>query len=236
VVNDDGTLGTGTVHMQEVPLITLVTPNSLVFTQVHISADMEVSEFTNAKGLTIKKSHTDFNANAKAKYSMFGGFGASGSTAFNTSSDGLSENTSDASDKAAGKLHMEATIEPRTIPIPQPIIVQKGPKLQLSMMDRKDLNAAGTPEADPAKVTTREVTIQAVLVGTSGAPLSKKLTVTCEGSYPFTVSNAGTTDATTGELTITVRRGGITKDTVGLVQTNVRASMGLVNAGLQFGI
>lgn len=236
VITDEGKLGEGVVHMQEVPLVTLVTPTALQFTQVHISADMEVSEFTNAKGLTIKKSHTDFNANAKAKYSVFGGFGASGGTNFNTSSDGYSQNNSDASDKAAGKLHMEATIEPRAIPIPQPFVVQKGPKLTLSLVDRKDLNAGGTDETDPAKVTTRVVTVKAALVNTAGAPMSGKLVVSCDGGYPFTVGNSGTTDAATGELTITIRRGGITKETVGLVDTGVRASMGLVTAGLQLGI
>lgn len=235
VVNDDGTLGSGEVHMQEVPLVTLVTPTSLQFTQVHISADMEVSEFTNAKGLTIKKNHTDFNANARAKYSMLGGFGASGSTAFNTSSDGYSQDTSDASDKAAGKLHMEATIEPRTIALPTPFVVQKGPRLSLMLKDRQDLNAGNAAETDPTKITTRKVTITAQLVGKDGKPLQGQLSVNCDGGYPFTLSDTKT-DATTGQLSVTVTRGGITPDTVGLKDTTLRASMGLVTASLQFGI
>jgi hypothetical protein len=235
VVNDDGSLGTGEVHMQEVPLVTLVTPTSLQFTQVHISADMEVQEFTNAKGLTIKKDHTDFNANARANYSVFGGFGASGSTAFNTSSDGSSEHSSDASDKAAGKLHMEATIEPRTIALPTPFVVQKGPRLSLLLKDRQDLNATNAPETDPTKITTRKVSITAQLVGKDGSPLQGTLSVNCDGGYPFTLSDVKT-DSATGQLTITVTRGGITKDTVGLKDTTIRASMGLVTASLQFGI
>lgn len=235
VVKDDGSLDQANIHFQEVPLITLVTPSALQFTQVHVTADMEVEEFRNDVGMQIKKSHTDFNANARAKYSLLGGFGASGSTAFNYSNDDLSTSASVSTDKAAGKLHMEATIEPRTIPLPQPFVVQKGPRLQLMMQSRRDLDAGGAETTDPAAVKSREVVIKALLVGSNGAPLSGALSVTCDGGFPFTLSSP-TTDATTGELTITVRRGGITPENSGLQETTVRASMKLVTASMQFGI
>lgn len=238
VVDDTGQLGASKVHMQDVPLITLVTPNALTFTQVHITADMEVEEFTNAKGLKIKKNHTDFNLNAKAKYSMFGGFGASGGTNLNVTSDGNEENTSDASDKAAGKLHMEATIEPRSIPIPQPFVVQKGPRLRLISGSRRDLKADNTETADPALVVAREVTVTAQLVRSDGTPLVGALQIICDGAYSFTTSggtSANTTSAA-GELTITLRRTGITKDTLGLGKTMLRASMGLVTAATEISI
>lgn len=235
VVDDDGKLGDGKIHMQEVPLITLVTPSSLQFREVHISADMEVEEFTNATGLRIKKSHTDFNLNAKAKYGLFSGFNISGGTNLNVTSDNLDVNTSAATDKAAGKLHMEATIEPRVIPLPQPFVIQKGPRLRLLLKARRDLDASGQPTTDPAALKTREVEVVAHLVGTSGGALQKQLEVNVDGGFGFTLS-ATQTDATTGELTITVRRTGITPETLGLQQTSVRASMGLVTASLQFGI
>jgi hypothetical protein len=241
VVDDTGQLGASQVHMQDVPLITLVTPNALQFTQVHITADMEVEEFTNAKGLKIKKNHTDFNLNAKAKYSMFGGFGASGGTNLNVTSDGHEENTSDASDKAAGKLHMEATIEPREIPIPQPFVVQKGPRLRLVPGSRKDLKADGVTETTvPAEIKSREVVITAQLVKADGAPLAGKLQVTCDGAFPFVVTTshaqANTTAADTGELTIKVTRGGLTPETLAPQKTMIRASMGLVTASTEIAI
>ena len=240
VVDDDGQLGDSQVHMADVPLITLVTPNALSFTQVHVTADMEVEEFTNAKGLKIKKNHTDFNLNARAKYSMFGGFGASGGTNLNVTSDGHEENTSDASDKAAGKLHMEATIEPREIPIPQPFVVQKGPRLRLVPGERRDLKADGTPATTPADVKMRELTITAYLVKADGAPLAGTLQVTCDAAFPFTVattnSKANTTAEDTGILTIKVTRTGLTPETLGLQNTTVRASMGLVTASTDIAI
>lgn len=240
VVDDTGELGASKVHMLDMPLITLVTPNALSFTQVHVTADMEVEEFTNAKGLQIKKNHTDFNLNAKAKYSMFGGFGASGGTNLNVTSDGHEENTSDASDKAAGKLHMEATIEPREIPIPQPFVVQKGPRLRLVPGSRKDLKADNTETTDPTLIKSREVTITAQLVRADGSPLSGKLQVTCDGAYPFTVTtqhaSANTTATDTGELTIKVMRTGLTPETLAPQKTMIRASMGLVTASTEISI
>lgn len=235
VVDDKGDLGESKVHMQDVPLITLVTPNALTFTQVHVTADMEVEEFTNAKGLQIKKNHTDFNLNAKARYSMFGGFGASGGTNLNVTSDGEQQHTSDASDKAAGKLHMEATIEPREIPIPQPFVVQKGPRLRLVPGQRRDLKADRTTAAtEPADIKVRELTLTAYLVKADGAPLAGTLQVTCDGAFPFTVETtnpkANTTAEDTGILTIKVARTGLTPETLGLQNTTIRASMGLVTA------
>ncbi|HYR11864.1 MAG TPA: hypothetical protein VEQ60_29030, partial [Longimicrobium sp.] len=207
----------------------------LQFREVHVSADMEVEEFTNATGLRIKKSHMDFNARAQAKYSLLGGFGASGSTGINLQNDELDVNTSGATDKAAGKLHMEATIEPRVVPLPQPFIIQKGPRLRLLLKERKDLDGQGNPTTDAAAVKMREVTLTAHLVTASGAPLQGTLDVNVDGGFSFTLSGTQT-DATTGDLTVTVRRTGITPETLGLQQTTVRASMGLVTASLQFGI
>lgn len=241
VVDDQGQLGPSQVHLQDMPMITLVTPSALTFTQVHVTADMDVEEFTNAKGVQIKKNHTDFNLNAKARYSMFGGFGASGGTNLNLISDGEDQHTSDASDKAAGKLHMEATIEPREIPIPQPFVVQKGPRLRLVPGSRKDFKEDGvTAATQPADIKSREVTITAQLVKHDGAPLAGRLQVTCDGAYPFTVTTqnpaANTTAADTGELTIKVTRTGITPETVAPQKTMVRASMGLVTAATEIAI
>lgn len=228
-IDESGNMGAGKVHMQKVPLVTLVTPTSLQFKQVFVTADMEVEEFTSNKGLTIKKSHTDFNLNAKANYSIFGGFGAGGGTNLNTSSDSYSDGLSTATDKAAGKLHMEATIEPREIPLPQPFVVQKGPRLSLVMADRKAVDQAGV-EADDAVAVARVVTIKAKLIKSDGTALGgKTLAVNVEGGFPFSVS--GPTDAAGGETTITVRRS-LGKENRDPVNAVVGASLNLVTSSL----
>lgn len=235
VVKDDGELDNGVIHFQEVPLITLVSPTSLQFTQVHLTADMDVEEFTTDNAITIKKKHTDVNVNAKANYGL-GGFGASGGFAVNHSSDELNVGTRTATDKAAGKLHMEATIEPRTIELPKPFVVQKGPKLRLLLEKREDLDAEGAITQDAAAVKSRRVTVKALLVARDGSKLADgKLSVNCEGGFAFTTTPAGQTD-TNGEMTIVVTRTGITPETAGLQETSVHASMNLVTASIQFGI
>jgi Protein of unknown function (DUF2589) len=229
-IDESGNMGAGKVHMQKVPLVTLVTPTSLQFKQVFVTADMEVEEFTSNKGLTIKKSHTDFNVNAKAKYSVFGGFGASGGTNLNTSSDNYADGQSTATDKAAGKLHMEATIEPREIPLPQPFVVQKGPRLSLTMADRKSVGGeGGAAEVGDDVATARVVTLKGKLIKSDGTALGgKTLAVNVEGGFPFTVS--GPTD-TGGEVTITIRRS-LGKENRDPVNTVVGASLNLVTSSL----
>lgn len=234
-VDDNGDPMKGEIHMQELPVISIVTPTALQFTQVHLTADMDVERFTNETGITVKRDHTGFHANAKASYGLIGGFGASGSASTSVTRDRTDLNTAVANTRAAGKLHMEATIEPRTIELPRPFIVQNGPRLNLSLSQREDLDATGQPATDAASIVARRVTITAFLVSTAGEALKQKeLKVSCDGAFAFTTTPTKTDDE--GKMTIVVTRTGITPEKAGLMETTVRASMGLVTASLDFGI
>jgi hypothetical protein len=95
------------------------------------------------------------------------------------------------------------------------------------MADRRAVDAAGA-DADEAVAVARVVTIKAKLVKADGTALGgKSLAVNVEGGFPFTLS--GTTDATTGEATITVRRS-LGKENRDPVNTVVGASLNLVTA------
>jgi hypothetical protein len=228
-ITEDGNMGDGKAHIQKMPLLAYVPLTVQQVKQVFLTADMEVEEFTSNKGLTIKKSHTDFNLNAKAKYSVFGGFGASGGTNLNTTSDSYADGLSTATDKAAGKLHMEATIEPREIPLPQPFVVQKGPRLSLVMTERKSVDNADADAADDV-ATQRKVTIKAKLMKSDGTVLGgKTLAVNVDKGFPFSVS--GPTDPVTGEVVITVRRP-LGKENRDPVNTVVGVSLNLVTSSL----
>lgn len=235
-INDDGTMGTGTIHKQELPLISYLMPTAYAFSQVYLTADMEVSEFNTANGLNIKKSHVGAKLDAEARYGMLKGFSGEAKLSAEASHDSSNELKSSSEDKAVGKLHMEATLEPRTdIQLPRPFVVQKGPRLRLLVTGREELDAGGKATTDPKLVVSRKVTLKAVLVAKDGKPLVGTLDVNCDGGFPFETSSA-TTDATNGELTITVRRTGLTPENAAPVNTVVRASMNMVTAAAPISI
>lgn len=224
--------------MQTVPLITFIPPTAYAFTQVHLTADMDVSEFNTANGLNIKKSKTDFNVNAKAKYGLIGGFGISGGTNLDVHTDNDATHKSNSEDRAAGKLHMEATLEPRRdIQLPKPFLVQKGPKLRLTAQPAQGFDAATPPVAtsDVTKIVRREVTVVAHLTKQDGTELAGDLDVVCDGPVSID-AGTGRTDATTGDLTIKIVRTGMTGESNNPISTVVRASMGLVSASVAISI
>lgn len=223
--------------MQKLPLISFIPPTAYAFTQVHLTADMDVSEFNTANGLNIKKSNTNFNLNAKARYGLTG-FGASGGTNLDIKSDSDNQYRSNSEDKAAGKLHMEATLEPRRdIQLPKPFLVQKGPKLRLTAQPAQGYDAATPPVAtsDVTKIVKREVTVEAYLTKQDGAALAGDLDVVCDGPVAID-AGSGKTDATTGKLTIKIIRTGMTPESNVPISTVVRASMGLVSASVAISI
>ena len=233
-LKEDGTFDKATPVMQELPLISFVQPTAYQFTQVHLTADMEVSEFNTANGFNIKKDHSDFGADLKASYSMFGGFGGSLDASYHNSSDETQERKSSSERKSAGKLHMEATLEPRpAFALPQPLIVQKGPKLGLLVTDRKQLDKDGAETTDPALVTQRTVTAVATLLDKDGKPMAaKSLDVACDnGNVGIVVADGGKT-GTDGTLTITLKRTGLTPENTAAVTAQLRVSMNLVNASV----
>lgn len=215
--------------MQKLPLIAIMPPTAYAFRQVHLTADMDVSEFNTANGFNIKKNHVGWDLNAEASYGLFGGFNASADTQLKTTFDNDSERRFTSEDKAAGKLHMEATLEPRhDITIPKPVLIQKGPKLRLNVVKREEFDAAGVKATDPKLVAKRVVTINAKLVKQNGDPLVGDLDVTCDAGFVCD-TGAGTT-ASDGTLEIKVERTGLTPESNNPVSTVVRGRMKLVTA------
>jgi hypothetical protein len=224
---DEEAPGSGAV-MTKMPLIAFVPVTAYQIMQLHLTADMDVSEFNTTNGFNIKKDHVGFDVNANANYGIFSGFNAHADTALKTTFDNDSERRFTGENKAAGKLHMEATIEPRhDIQLPKPYLVQKGPKLRLTVLERKDITS---DPADPTKVTGRTVTISAHLAKQDGSNLKgKSLDVACDGNFVCTVANNGVTGED-GTVRITVERSGLTPESNTPVTTSVRASMKLVTA------
>lgn len=158
-IDNNGQMTTGTPHVQKLPLVNYLMPTAYQWSRVYLQADMQVKEFNAANGFNIQSKSSSFGVGARANYSIFGGFGASGSTSYNTSSSSAGGETSFSNDTAAGSLHMEATLEPRTdIRLPQPFIVQKGPRLKVTAGARQDV--LGTPVGNnPAPVVGRRLTL-----------------------------------------------------------------------------
>jgi hypothetical protein len=236
-LNDDGQMENATPVIQTLPLISFVHPTAYQFTQVHLSADMEVSEFNTANGLNIKKSSTDVDVKANASYG-FGGLSAGGSVDVGVKSSDESERKSGSERKSAGRLHMEATLEPRPdFALPQPFIVQKGPKLRVVIGERRQFDASNTPTDDPKAAVKREVDLLATLTPKQGGTASgKPLDVLCDASaVSLTISNQGKTDGN-GNLTITLVRSGLTAETSAPVTANVRVGMNLVSASVPVSI
>ena len=230
-IDNEGNMGASKMHMQKVPLIAYLMPTAYAFREVHLRAEMDVSEFNVANGLNIKKNHVDFNLNAKAKYGI-GGFGVSGGTNLNVTHDDVGVNASSSQDRAAGKLHLEATLEPRTdVRLPQPYIVQKGPKLRLLLQKREDLDAAGNPVANGAPVAGRRLTIGVELLKVNGEGLDgASLDLSCSDptlSYEISGATAGG-----GKATITIRRTGAAFDPAKTVTAEVRAWKNLITASV----
>lgn len=233
-LKDDGTFDKAVPVMQELPLISFVQPTAYQFTQVHLTADMEVSEFNTANGFNIKKDHTDAGATLKADYSMFSGFGGSLNASYNMTSDETQERKSSSERKSAGKLHMEATLEPRpAFALPQPLIVQKGPKVGLLITDRKELDKDGQETTDPKLVTQRTVTAVATLLDKDGKPMAAKaLDVSCDNANIGIVVADGGKTSSEGTLTITLKRTGLTAENMAAATAQLRVSMNLVTAAV----
>ena len=232
-LDDDGNMTRGNAIIQELPLINYLMPTGYAFSQVHLTADMDVSEFNAANGLNIKKSSFSAGVNANVSYGLLSGWGGSGGMHVDYSNQNLSVGTSSAQDKAAGKLHMEATLEPRTdIQLPKPFIVQRGPRLRLMIAEIKDVTEPADGDT-PAKVIGREATLTAELTDDAGQPLTgKTLQVSCDQpTLSYTASGAtGTADPNKGKLQVKVTRQGAAYDPKTSITANLRVWMNLVTA------
>jgi hypothetical protein len=239
VINDeDGTMADGNVIMQKLPLINYLMPTAYQWSRVYLEADMSVSEFNSANGFNIQQTKFSTSMNANANFGLSGfGVGASSQTNFGFSNTNVS--TAAEVDKAAGSLHMEATLEPRAdIELPRPFVLQKGPKLNLSIKSSADLTQPDPNDSTKTIAIGRKVTIEATLTKTDGAVHSgRTLQVSVDRNDLTFVAATLVTDAN-GKLTIDIeRRAGAAWDpATPRTPAVVRVSFGLVTETLGLSI
>jgi hypothetical protein len=229
IKDDDGTMEAGEVHLQTLPLTNYIMPTAYMWSRVYLEADANVQEFNSRTGFNIQQKSFNAGTSFQASASPFGlGGSVRGGVSFGSNSTGV--DTSVSSDLAAGKLHMEATLEPRgDIEVPKPFILQKGPRMQLNIGARESLHQ----DNDPTKpVTGTKVTLTVVLQKTDGSPMEagKALSVNLsESTLQYDMSPSGQTDSN-GKMTITIKREGAAFDPTTAVGAVVRVSFGLVTA------
>ncbi|MBI5670119.1 MAG: hypothetical protein HZC41_19150 [Chloroflexi bacterium] len=235
VVNDDdGTMAQGNIIMQKLPLINYLMPTAYKWSRVYLEADMTVSEFNSANGFNISKTKAGMDSSAAFGFGM-GSFGVSADTNFDYSRTNTVTTTS--TDKAAGSMHMEATLEPRDdIQLPRPFILQKGPRLRLSVTASEDItesSSGGTPV-----VVGRKVTISAELTKTDGSAHSGKSLQVSVDRNDLTFAMAAQETDSNGRLLIDIeRRGGQAFDpATPRAAALVRVSFGLVTETLGISI
>lgn len=231
LLDDDGKLMDGNEIMQELPLINYLMPTAYQWSRVYLEADMNVSEFNTANGFNIQGKSSSFGIGASGGYGLLsGGWNARGGISYSSGNYQASGGTSYSQDFAAGHMRMEATLEPRgDIQIPQPMILQKGPTLQVLMGEREDIMDAGNGTA----VIGRRVKLTAVVTRSDGSPNSGK-TLGCNVDRPdfnYSVSGNGTTDPD-GKVVITVERRGAAFSEDSFTQAQVRVWLGLVNQAI----
>lgn len=221
--DDDGMMDEGIVHLQKLPLINYLMPTAYNWSKVFLQADMYVSEFNNAHGFNIKgKTKT-----AAGGLSFGGGFGFALGGAYADFSQNVDASYSQ--DYAAGKLHMEATLEPRKeIELPKPFVLQKGPQLKATVGKREDIDKDGKPTMVPAQIVGRQVSITVTLKLSNGDPAANKTVEMSVDNPALNYDGTGTTDDN-GQATFTiVRRDGAFEQGTYL-QAIVRIWFGLVN-------
>ena len=130
-------------------------------------------------------------------------------------------------DVAAGKLHMEATLEPRgDVELPRPFVLQKGPRMQLLVGAREPIHEDATPPSGDRPEGQAD----------RGAPEDRRLarwtrTSRCRST---SASRRSTTRhrarrTRTARWTSTVTRTGAAYDPANPVRAMVRVSFGLVS-------
>ncbi|MCC6612865.1 MAG: hypothetical protein IT320_05255 [Anaerolineae bacterium] len=237
VINDDdGTMAQGNIIKQKLPLINYLMPTAYQWSRVYLEADMSVSEFNSANGFNIQKTKLGIDASAGFEFGL-GGIGVSGSNSnsFDYSKTGTSSATS--IDKAAGSMHMEATLEPRSdIELPRPFVLQKGPKLRLSIVASGDITQPGS-DGTPI-VVGRKVTVSAELTKTDGSPQTgKSLQVSVDrNDLTFTLVSQQTDSSGMLSIDIERRAGEAFDPATPRAAAVVRVSFGLVNQTLGISI
>jgi hypothetical protein len=209
-IDDNGEMTAGRPVLQKLPLVNYIMPTAYAWTRVYLQADAKVQEFNAANGFNIQGKSTSFSANAQASYGILsGGFNVNGGTRIATNSYGYGGETSVSRDEAAGSLHMEATLEPRSdIRLPQPFIVQKGPRLKVTVESRKDILGPAPAGGGPAPVIGRELVLKATLTSKTNTPLTGKQLGFKLTEPLLNYTQAPATSGADGGISWTIRREG----------------------------
>lgn len=194
-LNDDGLPDASKTEVvtQEVSLISLATPPLHEWKQVALTMDLDVSEIDARAGITFKQEQ----ATLGLQFGV-GGFGASGSVSF----DSTSIDSRFRSDFARGTLTLDATLGPRaTTKFQDPVKILKGPLISVSVGAlRTDKNAG---------VRTVSLDIK-VRKGNGDVNSGKPLEITAPGLLS-SLSDSGITRTSDGglnaELTRTIGSG-----------------------------
>jgi hypothetical protein len=222
--DSDGSMDEGIIHLQKLPLINYLMPTAYQWKRVYLEADMNVQEFNSRSGFNIQQKAVSLNANVSGSASLLGG-SITASTNFGFSNTSTGVDASNSVDTAAGKLHMEATLEPRAdVELPRPFILQKGPKLDVQVGSKAELKEDSN---DPTKITGYQVVLTALLTKLDGSPNDAKPLSVTVSDPTMTFTSAGKTDAQ-GSMTVTVKRKVLDPATDKPVQALVRTSFGLV--------
>jgi hypothetical protein len=229
VLDDDGQLKQGIPHQAKLPLINYLMPTAYQWTRVFLTADMQVSQFNSENGFNIKSHSDNFSAGISGSASMFGG-SISGHAEGGFSNAAASGGFSASQSTAAGQMHMEATLEPRPdVMLPKPFVIQKGPRLKLTMQGRTDIQQPGANTGDPPKVVGHKLPVTAHLTKADGTTANAGKMLDIRVSEPlidWTVASQSTD--TNGDVVITLQRTGAAYDPAKILSAIVTVSFGLI--------
>lgn len=233
-INDEtGEMDKGTPHVQKLPLVNYLMPTAYQWSRVHLESDMDVSEFSAANGVNIRSKSQHSSAGVSGSYGLFGG-GIRGHFGYGQSSSETGVGTESAVSSSAGKMRMEATLEPRgDIRLPEPFITQKGPRLKVTVdsvtpIEESVAGANGAP-ATKRRVGTK-ATLTATLEKSQGGPHAGKSLEIGVSAPTVTYQMEGDDEKTDsdGKMTITLERKGAAYVEGEPLQAVVRIWFGLV--------
>jgi hypothetical protein len=235
-LDDDGHLtNNGSAKMQALPLINYLMPTAYQWSRVYLEADMKVQEFNSKSGFDIMSKSSSGGLRLGGGFGL-GGFSANGGFGFGSSSSQTSVQNGYSMDNAAGSMHMEATLEPRSdIELPKPIILQKGPTLTVATTSVADILGTKPPatDTDPdpkAPVVGKEATLKVTVKKADGSANASKLVEYSVDQAKINHSApAGLSTSAAGEVTIKLRREGAAYDANTPMPVQVIVWLGMVS-------
>jgi hypothetical protein len=228
VLDDTGAMQQGNVHMQKMPLVNYLMPTAYQWSRVYLEADMNVAEFNAKNGLNIQSKSAFAQASGGFKAGMLGVSGGA-SFAAGGSISSTSVGTTASTDTATGRLHLEATLEPRhDIQLPTPFILQKGPTISVSAGAVTPVGGKDKDGKDIVVGRMAEILVNSQKTDGTGNPNLLSITVT-PGGLDVSTEPAANTPGADGKLKIKIIRQGALYQDGTTVDVLVRVRLGLIN-------